>query len=320
MKVDMKAKIVVVGSLNMDLVVPAPRIPKPGETILGAGELQMIPGGKGANQSYGSARLGADVAMVGRVGDDAFGKELRENLGRVSVNTHHVTRDADTSTGVALIVVEESGQNSIVVSPGANGRVSPADVERAEEVTRPAHLLLLQLEIPLPAVIRAAQLARRHGVRVVLIAAPAQPLPAELLSLVDILIPNETEAGLLSGHAVGTDDEMGQAAAILRQSGVKTIIMTMGSRGSLLITDAEMSHFPAIPIEPVDTTAAGDAFVSGFAVALAEGMPMPAAVRHGNAAGALAATRLGAQPSMPGRDDLERMLTHARTTPLGADS
>ena len=302
------ARIAVIGSLNMDLVVRAPRIPKPGETILGADDLQMIPGGKGANQACASARLGAEVAMVGRVGDDTFGEQLINSLKKGGVDTQHITRDSEASTGIALIVVEEGGQNSIVVSSGANGRVTPSDVSRAEAVIRSADLILLQLELPLPAVIKAAQCAKNHEVKVILNPAPAQQLPEELLSLTDILIPNETEAAMLSGCNVDTDDGIRQAASRLRQSGVKTIIMTSGNRGASLITENEIEHFPAFPVEPVDTTAAGDAFVGSFAVAFAEGRPLAEAVKFGNAAGALASTKPGAQPSMPGRDDLEKML------------
>ncbi len=302
------ARIAVIGSLNMDLVVRTPRIPKPGETIIGADDLHTIPGGKGANQAYASAMLGAEVSMVGRVGDDAFGEHLITNLKKAGVNTHHITRDSDASTGIAMIVVEQDGQNSIVVSPGANGHVSPPDVSRAEEVIRSASLILLQLEIPLPTVIKAAQVAKHQGIKVVLNPAPAQQLPAELLSLTDILIPNETEAAMLSGCDVGTDDGIRQAAARLCQSGAKTVIMTRGSRGASLITGNEIVHFPAVPIDPVDTTAAGDAFVGSFAVALAEGRSISEAVRYGNAAGALSSTKSGAQPSMPGREDLNKML------------
>jgi len=302
------ARIAVIGSLNMDLVVRAPRIPEPGETILGADDLQMIPGGKGANQAYASARLGAEVAMIGRVGNDAFGEQLVNSLKKTGVDTQQITRDSEASTGIALIVVEEGGQNSIVVSSGANGRVTSDDVSRAEAVIRSADLILLQLEIPLPAVIMAAQCAKNNGVKVILNPAPAQQLPAELLSLTDILIPNETEAAMLSGCDVDTDDGIRQAASILRQSGVKTLIMTRGSRGASLITENGIEHLPAFPVEPVDTTAAGDAFVGSFAAALAEGRPLTEAVRYGNAVGALASTKPGAQPSMPGRDDLDKML------------
>ncbi len=168
------ARIAVIGSLNMDLIVRVPRIPKPGETILGADDLLMIPGGKGANQAYASAKLGAEVAMIGRVGDDTFGEQLINSLKKAGVDTQHITHDTDASTGIALIVVEEGGQNSIVVSSGANGRVTPSDVSRAESLIRSADLILLQLEIPLPAVIKAAQCAKHHGVKVVLNPAPAQ--------------------------------------------------------------------------------------------------------------------------------------------------
>ncbi len=301
-------RIAVIGSLNMDLVVKAPRIPKPGETILGADNLHMIPGGKGANQAYASATLGAEVAMIGRVGDDTFGEQLINSLKKAGVNIQHITHDSDASTGIALIVVEEGGQNSIVVSPGANGCVLPVDVLQAEEAIRSSSLILLQLEIPLPVVIKAAQCAKDHGVKVILNPAPAQQLPAELLSLTDILIPNKTETTLLSGCDVGTDDGIRQASSRLHQSGVKTIIMTRGKQGVTLMTENEITHFPAFPINPVDTTAAGDAFVGSFAVAFAEGRPLTEAVRYGNAAGALAATKPGAQPSMPDRDDLDKML------------
>lgn len=304
----MKPRLVVVGSLNMDLVVPSPRIPRPGETILGAGDLKMIPGGKGANQAYGAARLGADVSMVGRVGDDSFGERLIQNLNQANVDTQHIIHDSDAATGIALIVVDESGQNSIVVSSGANGQLSPEDVNRGENAIRAANILLLQLEVPLDAVLQGAKLAKHHGVATILNPAPAQPLPGELLAMIDYLIPNESETAILSGHETNTDEEIKQAAAALRVSGIKTTIMTMGSRGALLITETEFCHFPAFPIDPVDTTAAGDAFVASFAVAMAEGKSIHEAIRFGNAAGALACTQFGAQPSLPDRRALERLM------------
>jgi ribokinase len=304
----MKPQIVVVGSLNMDLVMQAPRIPKPGETVSGAEDLKLIPGGKGANQAYGSAMLGAEVAMLGRVGDDAFGETLVQNLNIVKVDTRFITQDPDAATGIALIVVEESGQNIIVVSPGANRCVSPEDVTQGESVIQSADVLLLQLEIPLNVVIRAVELAKLHGVITILNPAPARPLPAELLTLIDVLIPNETEAAILSGCETNTDEEIQQAAAALRRSGAKTIIMTLGSRGALLTTENVFSYFPAFPVDPVDTTAAGDAFVASFAVAVAEGKSLQEAVRYGNAAGALACTKFGAQPSLPNRPELEQLL------------
>jgi ribokinase len=192
----MMASIAVVGSLNMDLVIRSPHIPRPGETIIG-GEFHTVPGGKGANQAVAAARLGAQVSMVGRVGHDAFGSALLENLDADGIDHAFVVQDGQAATGVALIVVDDHGENSIVVSSGANMRLSPADV------------LILQLEVPLESVIRSAELARAHGVKVVLNPAPARPLPARLLSMVDVLVPNESEAALLAGLPVGTQISMG---------------------------------------------------------------------------------------------------------------
>ena len=304
----MQPRIAVVGSLNMDLVVKAARIPQPGETVLGAGGIAQIPGGKGANQCYGAARLGAHATMIGCVGADSFGDILVENLASVQVDTQHIRRDPASATGTAMIVVAEDGQNSIVVSSGANGQLSPADVDRAEAAIAAADVLLLQLETPLPTVTRAAQLARAHRTTVVLNPAPAQALPAELLALVDVLIPNETETALLSGEPMETDADLQSAATVLQGFGIGTLIITLGARGSMTVVGEETRHFPAFPITPVDTTAAGDAFVTGFGVALAEGQSLEAAVRFGNACGALAATRAGAQPSLPHRGEVEVLL------------
>jgi len=303
----MKARIAVVGSLNMDLVVRAPHIPQPGETVIG-GDFLTLPGGKGANQAVAAARLGADVSMIGRVGCDAFGDALLRNLEADGANHTLTVRDPDAPTGVALIVVEDSGQNSIVVASGANARLSPADVEAAEEEIASANVLLLQLESPLDTVMRAAEVAQQHDVTVVLNPAPARPLPQSLLSLVDVLTPNESETALLTGLPVGTLDQAKTAADSLKRMGVETVILTLGARGALLASDEETRVFPTFEVTPIDTTAAGDAFMGGFAVALGEGLPLAEAVRWGNAAGALAATKMGAQPSLPVRADLERML------------
>ena len=303
----MTASIAVVGSLNMDLVVRSPHIPRPGETVIG-GEFHTVPGGKGANQAVAAARLGAQVAMVGRVGHDAFGGVLLENLDADGIDRAFVVQDGQATTGVALIVVDDNGENSIVVSSGANMRLSPADVEAAEPVIAAADLLILQLEVPLESVIRSAELAGTHGVRVVLNPAPARPLPARLLSMIDVLVPNETEAALLAGLPVGTQDEAQKAAEALLRSGVGTVILTLGERGALPAGAGERQVVPAFGVQPVDTTAAGDAFVAGLSVALAEGHGIDQAVRWGNAAGGLAATKLGAQPSLPTRRALERML------------
>ena len=291
----------------MDLVARAPRIPEPGETIIGTG-FRTAPGGKGANQAVAAARLGAQVSMVGRVGVDAFAGQLLDNIAAAGVDHTFVVQDSEAATGVALIVVDDAGQNSIVVASGANMCLVPADVDAAEAVISSADVLLLQLESPLETVTRAAELAHAHGVRVILNPAPARSLPAALLSIVDVLVPNEGETALLTGLPVGSDAEAEAAAAALRDIGVGTVILTLGQRGAILASEKGTQLLPAFDVSPVDTTAAGDAFVGGFAVALAEGRTLAEAVRWGNAAGALATTKLGAQPSLPTRRALEEML------------
>lgn len=296
--------ILVIGSLNADLVVKSPRFPQPGETISG-GDLQIIPGGKGANQAVAAARQGVNVAMIGRVGSDSFAPFLVENLKANQVNVSHVTVDK-SATGTAIIVVDSNGQNSIVLSPGANGNVSPADVDSASFLT--SKLLLLQLEIPTPTVLHATQQARRYGLTVILNPAPAKSLPAELLSNVDILIPNESELALLTGLPV-TDVVSAELAAkeILKQ-GVKTVIVTLGSKGAVLVTDTQVTQVDSYKVNVVDTTAAGDAFIGGFASALLSGKSLEDSVRYGCACGALATTKFGAQPSLPTKDEVEKFI------------
>jgi len=301
-----------VGSLNTDLVVRAPHIPRPGETVIG-GDFLTMPGGKGANQAVAAARLGASVAMVGRVGTDGFGQQLLANLAAAGVDHRLVVEDADAATGVALIVVEDSGQNSIVVASGANMRLSPNDVAAAESAIASAQVVLLQLESPLETVRRAAEIARAHNVTVILNPAPAQPLPADLLTLIDILTPNESETALLTGDQIQTPSEIEAAAYKLRRMGARMAILTLGERGALLAEADGTEIFSAFDVTPVDTTAAGDAFMGGLAVALGEGQPLPEAIRWGNAAGALATTRMGAQPSLPSREELEHLLRHGKT-------
>jgi len=303
----MLPKITVVGSINMDLIVRTPRIPSPGETIIGSG-FHTAPGGKGANQAVAAARLGAQVSMVGRVGKDEFASILLKNLTLANVNTQFIYQDREATTGVALIEVDDSGENSIVVASGANMRVTSLDVDAAHEAISASDLLLLQLGIPLKTILQAAVLAKRKNVTVILNPAPARKLTSELLNLVDILIPNETETALLTGLPVGSQSEIRAAASSLLTSGVKTVILTLGENGALLTQGGKSDIFPAFQVNPVDTTGAGDAFVGGFAVALAEGKSMIEAIRWGNAAGALATTRLGAQPSLPMRQDVEIML------------
>jgi ribokinase len=303
----MQPRIAVVGSLNMDLVVRARRIPLPGETIIG-GEFATFPGGKGANQAVAAARLGARVAMIGRVGSDSYADVLLRNLTDADIDHSFVTRDPEVATGVAFIIVAESGQNSIVVASGANARLTPADVDAAEQAIARTDALVVQLESPLETVIRAAEVAHRHGVAVVLNPAPARPLPQELLSLVDILIPNESETQLLTDMPVGDRGQLTIATEALHRMGVRSLVVTLGRRGSFLSQDGEQTLVPAFPVTPVDTTAAGDAFVAALTVAMAGGLSLVDALRWGNAAGALTATRLGAQTSLPSRSEVEALL------------
>ncbi len=300
--------VVVFGSINMDLVVRTPRLPAPAETITGH-EFFTAPGGKGANQAVAAARLGAPTKMVGRVGGDAFGQELRQNLTEAGADVSAVFTDPTVSSGVAVIAVDDQAQNNIIIVPGANGRVSDDDLSRLEASLVGAKVLLLQLEVPLPAVVSAARLARQQGVTVVLDPAPAQPLPVELYALVDLLTPNEVEAGQLVGAPVKTEAEAAAAAGKLLEMGVKTALIKMGALGVLLAEAGTAPIFvPAFKVQAVDTVAAGDAFNGGLAAALVEGYDLAAAVRWGAAAGALSATKMGAQPSMPSRAEFEAFL------------
>ena len=296
------ARIVVVGSINMDLVVETERFPAPGETLLGQ-RFSTFPGGKGANQAVAAARLGAPVRMIGRVGADKFGDALLATLQNDGVDTRWVQQDAQAASGVALITVSADGQNTIVVAAGANGRLSAQDVTAAEAAFIDAGAVVLQLEIPLPAVEAAARLGRKHGAAVVLNPAPAQPLSDELLALADYLVPNQTELELLSGQP---DLERGMRA--LMERGVRNLVVTLGERGARWVSPAGTLDAPAFAVRAVDTVAAGDAFVGAFSAALAEGRPVQEALLRGNAAGALAVTRAGAQPSLPTRAELEAFL------------
>ncbi len=304
----MTNKVIVFGSINMDLVVKTPRLPIPGETLLGH-DFFTAPGGKGANQAVAVAKLGIPTYMVGRVGKDAEGKSLLASLQTYGVSTDYVLTDTEAHSGVAIIAVEDSGQNNIIVVPGANGRVNTEDVERLSNLFNNASALLLQFEIPLSAVILAAKAAQKAGIRVILDPAPAQKdIPEALYKLVDIITPNEIEASQLVGFPVNNPETALQAAAVLRQRGVKTAIVKLGALGVCCATEEESFFVPAFPVAAVDTTAAGDAFNGGLVAGLTEGQSLRQAVVWGAAAGACAATKPGAMPSMPSRDTFNQFL------------
>ncbi|HVN14511.1 MAG TPA: ribokinase [Anaerolineales bacterium] len=297
-------EILVVGSLNTDLVVRTARFPAPGETISGE-DLQIFPGGKGANQAVAAARQGASVAMLGRVGKDNFGDFLLDNLKMNHVDTRLIQRD-DAATGAAVIMVDTNGQNSIILSPGANGKVSPADVETVSFAD--VKLALFQLEIPLETVLRAAITAKKNGARVLLNPAPARSLPDELIAQADFILPNETELSQLTNLSVKDIHSAETAARALLAKGAQTVIVTLGANGALIVNKHQATHVPTFKVNPVDTTAAGDAFIGGFASALLRGLKLEEAVRYANACGGLAATKLGAQPSLPTKEDVEKFI------------
>jgi len=295
----------VVGGLNLDLVVQVPALPRPGETIAG-GSLAMHPGGKGANQAVAAARLGASTAMIGRVGADDFGRQLRAALDAAGVSTACVRDDPSEPTGVALIAVEPSGQNSIVVAPGANLRVSPDDVAAAAPLFESARVCLMPLEVPLETVAAAAERARAAGCTVILNTAPARELPSELLTTIDLLVANEVEAATLLHARRSSKPE--DAALALLALGAQGAILTLGERGLWLARAGRLDYVPAFPVRAVDTTAAGDAFLGGLAAAHVRGAELPEACRYGAASAALAVTRPGAQTSLPTAVHVEGLL------------
>lgn len=292
----------------MDLVVRVPVIPKPGETI-NATSFATFPGGKGANQAVALARMGARVSMIGRTGADGFGQTLRDGLQAEGINADYVKIDSQRASGVALITVENSGQNNICVASGANDWVDPADVEAALNALAPFDLLQTPLDTNMESILMAARTARKLGARLMLNPAPAQPLPAELLDVVDFIAPNEIEAAMLTGIEVNDEASALAAAQTLHAGARRSVILTLGGRGALLLdADGRPARLPAHPVKVVDTTAAGDAFVAGLSVGLAEGLSLAEAARLGNAAGAISVTRPGAQPSLPRRAEVEALL------------
>ena len=295
----MQAKVVIVGSLNMDLVTRAQRLPQPGETVVGSA-FTTVPGGKGANQAVAAARQGAPTAMVGCVGDDAYGPQLRAALQADGIDCQAVATAAGVSSGVALIVVDEASQNAIVIVAGGNGHVTPQRVQDADALLQQAEVIVCQLEVPLDTVAYTLKRGRALGKTVILNPAPVNgPLPADWYAAIDYLIPNESEAFTLTGVCVDSLSSAEQAATHLLARGAAKVIITLGAQGSLFADGSTFEHFPAPMVKAVDTTAAGDTFVGAFAAALARGEGERHAIAIGQVAAALSVTQAGAQPSIP---------------------
>jgi ribokinase len=283
----------------MDLVTRAPRLPRAGETLAGQ-SFVTVPGGKGANQAVAAARLGASVAMIGCVGDDAYGEQLRSALLTEGIDCQAVTTIAGESTGVALIVVDDNSQNAIVIVAGGNGHVSASVVDGFDVLLQQAEVIICQLEVPESTVGHVLKRGHELGKTVILNPAPATgPLPEQWYGWVDYLIPNESEATALTGLPVDSPASAEAAAKTLLASGVGKVVVTLGEQGALFASQERVEHFPAPRVKPVDTTAAGDTFVGGFAAALADGKSEAEAIRFGQIAAALSVTRSGAQPSIP---------------------
>lgn len=307
--------VVVLASFILDMVVRAPRRPRPGESLLGT-DFGMFVGGKGCNQAIAAARSGTPVRAIGRIGDDLFGAPFGEVLAREGIDATWVTRDAEAGTGIAFPVIEPNGQNSIIVLPRANAHVTPADMETAvaSGAFDGADVLLAQFEVATETVAAAAELAHAHGLRVILNPAPAPeppaPLPPALMRHVDLLIPNEHEAEALSGIAVASMEDAERAGRALLAQGCRAVIVTLGERGALWLPDLDSAAIkcPPLAVTQVDATAAGDAFCGVLAAALAAGSEMPAALQRACAAGALATTRLGAEPSLPTAPQIDALL------------
>lgn len=306
-------KVTVVGSANVDLVLRAERMPIKGETLVG-NAFDIFTGGKGFNQASAAARLGADVTLIAKIGDDPFADILQSAIESENINSEFVKTDAEVGTGIATIVVEPDGENSIIVVPRANMCLTPADIDVAKNSIAEADVLLLQLETPIDTSEHAIEIAKANETIVILDPAPARPLPASLLSQVDILKPNEVEAGVLSGYDVRTPEEGVAAAKALRSQitsdGKSAVVLTLGEQGVLTYTQSQTTHIPAIAVEVVDTTGAGDAFSGALATALAEDKPLIEAVKFANAAGAAAVTTLGATPSMPTQERIKEILSY----------
>lgn len=299
-------KILVVGSANTDMVISAPCMPKPGETLTGSGFMTNH-GGKGANQAVAAARLKGDTAFICKLGNDSFGQSTLEMFQKEGIDVSQVTISTDASSGIAIIINTANGENSIVLDPGANGQLSTADMDAAEPLFAEAGIVLMQLETPIATATRAAELGKKYGAYVILNPAPAprHPLPEDLLKNVDLLIPNETEASYISGVDIQDAEDISKAMAEIQKLGVKDVIITVGSKGVYANIDGKLVIVPAFKVKAIDTTAAGDTFCGALSVALSNGASLEEAIRFGNKASSISVTRRGAQFSMPYLHEME---------------
>jgi ribokinase len=303
-RIETKAKVVVVGSCNMDIYTWTDHLPEPGETVIGD-RYWMVMGGKGANQAVGTRLLGAEATMVGRVGDDLFGRQMVETLHAHGVAGDYIRVDTESGSGVALVFVDKQGENMIAVISGANMRLGPADVDAAAGKVRAADVVLMQLEVPLEANERAVDIALEGGALCILNPAPARPLPDRVLKKIHLLTPNQNEAKVLTGLPADTLEGARAAGLALLDRGVQTVIVTLGARGALIVRPDDTVHLEGVPVDTLDTTGAGDAFMAGLAVALGEGKSLEESTRFANIVGALSTKKPGAMPSLPTRDEVE---------------
>lgn len=302
-----KPKLTVIGSLMMDLVVRTSRIPVAGETVIGT-SFGRFPGGKGANQAVAAARLGAVVTMIGKAGADDFGREMRGVLKQEQVDVGHVLEDEHNSTGVAFIMVDESGENRIVIVPGANLAYSLRDLCAVESIISSSDLIMMQMEIDMPVIEAGVALAHKHGVPIILDPAPAKELPDKVLSRIAYLTPNETETEILTGIKVTDVVTAKEGAQELLAKGVQNVVITLGEKGVLVANQRDFEYIPGYNVESLDTVAAGDAFNGALAVGIARAKSLRDATRFANAAGALAVTKSGAIPSLPTTDEVAQFL------------
>ncbi len=303
----MAGKILVLGSSNVDTILRVPRFPAAGETIRAESRVTAF-GGKGANQAVAAKRLGGNVIFITKMGNDSYGQSYRKYLIQSGLDPKGILLDKKAPTGMALIELTPSGENRIIISPGANGALTSKDLGRFSALWKSIAIFVTQMETPLPTVQFALKTAKRHGALILFNPAPAGPIAPEILSDVDVLVPNETEAQILTGMTMRTEADLSKMAQELLKRGAKNVVITLGARGLFFQSKTEQSRYPAFPIKGIDSTAAGDAFVGALACGLADGKALPAALVTANAAGALACTKLGAQPSLPRKRELERFL------------